>query len=104
MITASVRDFRDRATQMLKQREPVMITRHGKVVGFFMPATGEALPLEIKRDLFYALTDSVRLAIKDRGLTEEGVLADFEKTRAARRGCQSHSVRASGRKRKTRVL
>ena len=84
MITASVRDFRDRATQMLKQREPVMITRHGKVVGFFMPATGEALPLEIKRDLFYALTDSVRLAIKNRR--------------------QSHSVRASGRKRKTRVL
>ena len=104
MITASVRDFRDRATQMLKQREPVMITRHGKVVGFFMPATGEALPLEIKRDLFYALTDSVRLAVKDRGLTEKGALADFEKARAARRGRQSHSVRASGRKRKTRVL
>ena len=82
MITASVRDFRDRATQMLKQREPVMITRHGKVVGFFMPATGEALPLEIKRDLFYALTDSIRLAAKDQR--------------------QSHSVRASGRKRKTR--
>jgi hypothetical protein len=81
---ASVRDFRDRATQMLKQREPVMITRHGKVVGFFMPATGEALPLEIKRDLFYALTDSVRRAIKNQR--------------------QSHSVRASGRKRKTRVL
>ncbi len=100
MITASVRDFRDRATQMLKQREPVMITRHGKVVGFFMPATGEALPLEIKRDLFYALTDSVRLAIKDRGLTEEEVLADFGKARAARRGRQSRSVRASGRKRK----
>ena len=104
MITATVRDFRDRATQMLKQDQPVMITRRGKVVGFFMPATGEALPLEIKRDLFHALTDSVRQAIKDRGLTEEGLLADFKSARAARRRRQSHSLRAARGKRKTRIL
>jgi len=104
MITATVRDFRDRATQMLKQHEPVMITRHGKVVGFFMPATGQALPLEIKRDLFYALADSLRTAIKERGLTEEGLLADFKNARPARRGRQSHFVRASRRKRTTRLL
>ena len=104
MITATVRDFRDRATQMLKQHEPVMITRHGKVVGFFMPAMGQTLPLEIKRDLFYALTDSLRMAIKKRGLTEEGLLADFKSTRAARRGRQSHPVRAARRKRPARLL
>ena len=74
MITATVRDFRDRATQMLKQHEPVMITRHGKVVGFFMPAMGQTLPLEIKRDLFFALTDSLRMAIKERGLTDQARL------------------------------
>jgi len=89
---------------MLKQDEPVMITRRGKVVGFFMPATGESLPLEIKRDLFYALTDRIRLAIKKRGLTEEGFFADFKKARAARRRRQPHPLRAARRKRKTRVL
>ncbi len=104
MITASVRDFRDRATQMLKQHEPVMITRHGKVVGFFMPAMGQTLPLEIKRDLFHALTDSIRMAVKERGLTEEGLLADFKSARTARRGRQSHLVRASRRKRAARLL
>jgi len=104
MITATVRDFRDRATLMLKLDEPVMITRRGKAVGFFIPATGESLPLEIKRDLFYALTDRIRLAIRKRGLTEEGFFADFKKARAARRRRQPHPLRAARRKRKTRVL
>lgn len=104
MITATVRDFRDRATKMLKKDEPVMITRRGKVVGFFMPTAGQSLPLEIKRDLFYALTDSIRLAIKGRGVAEEDLLADFKSTRAARRRRQSHPVRAARRKIKTRIL
>ncbi len=101
MITATVRDFRDRATQMLRQHKPVMITRHGKVVGFFMPTTGQTFPLEIKRDLFYELTDSICMVMKERGLTKEGLLADFKSTRTARRGRQSHLVRASRRKRTT---
>ena len=104
MITATVRDFRDRATKMLNKDEPVMITRRGKVVGFFMPTAGQSLPLEIKRDLFYALTDSIRLASKGRGVTEEGLLADFKSTRVARRRRQSHPVRAARRKIKTRIL
>jgi PHD/YefM family antitoxin component YafN of YafNO toxin-antitoxin module len=50
MKTATVRQFRDRATSFLKQEEPIIVTRRGKIVRFFLPAVGESLPLEIKKD------------------------------------------------------
>ena len=54
------------------------MTRRGKIVGFFLPTTGTAVPIEIRRDLFHALTDAVRTLMKTRGLTEEALLAEFE--------------------------
>lgn len=85
MKTATVRQFRDRATSLFRQEEPIIVTRRGKIVGFFLPAVGKALPLEIKKDLFTILTDEVRSAMKDHGLTEDTLLADFEQARKARR-------------------
>ncbi len=85
MRTATVREFRDQATKLLRQDEPLIVTRHGKIVGFFLPASDETLPLEIRRDLFSVLTDEIRSAMKKRRLTEGAILADFETTRKARR-------------------
>jgi hypothetical protein len=85
MRTATVREFRDNATKLLRLDDPLIVTRHGKIVGFFLPASDETLPLEIKKDLFVALTDEIRAAMKKRGLTEDTILDDFEKTRKARR-------------------
>lgn len=85
MKTATVRQFRDRATSLLKQEEPIIVTRRGKIVGFFLPAMGETLPLEIKKDLFSTLTAEIRASMKSHHLTEDAILADFEKTRKARR-------------------
>jgi hypothetical protein len=85
MKTATVREFRDRATAWLKEEEPILVTRRGKIVGFFLPATGAAVPLEIKRDIFHTLTDHLRSLIKAHGLTEETLLGEFEAARSARR-------------------
>ena len=85
MKTATVRQFRDRATSFFKQEEPIIVTRRGKIVGFFLPTSGEALPLEIKKDLFSTLTGEIRASMKSHHLTEDAILADFEKTRKARR-------------------
>lgn len=85
MKTATVREFRDHATTFLKAEEPVLVTRRGKIVGFFVPAAGAALPLEIKKELFYALSGEIRTFMKARRLTEEGILADFEAARKSRR-------------------
>jgi hypothetical protein len=44
-----------------KQDEPIIVTRHGKIVGFFLPAAGETLPLEIKKELFATATKIQRV-------------------------------------------
>ena len=85
MRTATVREFRDRATSLLRTTEPILITRRGRIVGFFLPANGKALPLEIKKDLFYALAREIRSLMKARKVPEETVLDDFETARKARR-------------------
>ena len=85
MRTATVREFRDHATTFLKAEEPVLVTRRGKIVGFFVPTAGASVPLEIRKELFYALTGEIRTFMKARRVTEEGMLADFEAARKARR-------------------
>jgi hypothetical protein len=67
MKTAAVREFRAR------------------IVGFFLPATWAGVPLEIRKDLFYTLTNHFRTLIKARGLTEETLLGELEATRSPRR-------------------
>jgi len=85
MRTATVREFRDQATKLLKETEPILVTRRGRIVGFYLPATGTSLPLEIKKDLFDVLTRAMRRKMKVRSVTEETILAGFEETRKARR-------------------
>jgi hypothetical protein len=85
MRTASVREFRDGATRLLRGAEPILVTRRGKIVGFFLPAAGADIPLEIRRDLFYVLTRGIRGLMKARRLGEDAILADFETARKARR-------------------
>ena len=85
MKTATVREFRDQATRLLKEPEPIMVTRRGKIVGFFLPASGESIPLGIKKDLFYTITQEIRTVMKTHGIQEKTLLADFEKARKPRR-------------------
>ena len=49
MRTATVREFRDQATKLFKETEPILVTRRGRIVGFYLPATGTSLPLEIRK-------------------------------------------------------
>ncbi len=85
MRTAKVREFRDQVTKLFKETEPILVTHRGRIVGFYLPATGASLPLEIKKDLLYVLTRAMRRKMKVRDVTEETVLAEFEKTRTPRR-------------------
>lgn len=61
------------ATTLLRGTQPILVTRRGKIVGFF------------KRELFYTLSSEVRRMVRERGLTEKAIVADFEKVRKARR-------------------
>ena len=85
MRTATVREFRDRASTLLRGAVPMLVTRRGRIVGFFIPVSGTVVPLDIKRELFYAVTSAVRRMVRSRGLSEKAIIADFEETRKTRR-------------------
>jgi len=85
MRISTVREFRDNATGFLRSRDPILVTRRGRLAGVFFPWPEASLPLELKRELFSVLSAEVRRQIKKRGLAEEEVVADFESWRKGRR-------------------
>lgn len=53
MRTASIKDFREHLAEMVDKDETVMLTRHGRPLGFYVPwKDTENLPLELKREAF----------------------------------------------------
>ena len=81
----TVREFRDGATGLLRSKDPVLVTRRGRLAGVFFPCPQATLPLELKREMFGMLSRVVARQIKRRGLSEEEVLADLERWREERR-------------------
>lgn len=88
MKISTVREFRDKATGLLRSKDPVLITRRGRLAGVFFPWQKESSPLELKQDLFAMLTDEIARQARHRGLTEKRVLSDFETWRKARRAAR----------------
>ncbi len=82
---ASVREFRDKATRMLQEKDPVVVLRRGKVAGIYFPYPTQTLPLEFKRELFSSLTAHIARRLKEAGVDEEEILEGFEQHRQARR-------------------
>ena len=79
MRTTTVKEFRDRATELLRGSEPLLITRRGKAVGLYLPP-GETkdLPFHLRRELHFLLARAVREALEERGVTEKKALEGFE--------------------------
>jgi hypothetical protein len=56
MRISTVREFRDQASGLLRSKDPILVTRRVRVAGVFFP-------------------------IKKKGLSEEAILADFDRWR-----------------------
>ncbi len=89
MRISTVREFRDHATGMLRSKAPILVTRRGRLAGVFFPWPEATLPLDFKKELFSVLSAEVSRQVKKRGLTEEGVLEDFDSWRKVRRETRS---------------
>lgn len=85
MRVSTVREFRDKATGLLKSTEPVLITRRGRMAGVFFPSPEGVLSIDLKRQLFEQLTAEIARQIRKSGTTEEEILSDFTSWRKARR-------------------
>jgi hypothetical protein len=86
MKISTVREFRDNATGMLRSKDPVLVTRRGRLAGIFFPWPEGTMPLELKREVFSVLSDQIRREIAEKGMSEDEVAADFASWRQSKRG------------------
>ena len=83
-VTVGIREFRENlAAYLLESQGPVAITRHRDTIGYYIPARRKRTEAE-RAALDKAAT---RLAdvLAARGVTEDELVADFKKWRAAKR-------------------
>jgi hypothetical protein len=85
MRISTVREFRDQATALLRSKDPVLVTRRGRLAGVFFPSPEATMPVELKREMFTMLTSAIARQIRKKGLKEEDILTDFERWRKERR-------------------
>ena len=84
MRISTVREFRDKATMLLKSKDPVLVTRRGRLAGVFVPSPDGSLPAEFKRELFEVLSSQIRRDLEAQGTREADVLKDFADFRKQR--------------------
>ena len=84
MMISAVREFRDKATGLLRSKTPILVTRRGRLAGIFFPRPEVTLPIELKRDLYDMLSKDVARQLKRRNISEDDVLKDFEASRKKR--------------------
>jgi len=85
MRISSVREFRDRATELLRSQDPVLVTRRGRVAGIYFPWRNASLPVDLRRELFMMLSSDIARQLKKKRVTEDEVLEDFTEWRKERR-------------------
>lgn len=81
MKVVTVRDFRDRATEMFRSEDVILVTREGSPAGFFLPWNTPELPVEVRREVFLRLSEQVGAQLEAQGVTESEVLDDFAASR-----------------------
>jgi hypothetical protein len=84
MKIVTVRDFRDRASEMFRSDEVILVTRDGSPAGFFLPWDHPELPVEVRREVFQRLSEQIGGQLESRGVTEQEVLEDFAAGRRRR--------------------
>lgn len=84
MRVVTVREFRDRASQMFGSDDVILVTRGGRPAGFFLPWQEPDLPGDVWREVFLRLTEQIAAQRDVRGVSVEDVLSDFAAERARR--------------------
>ncbi|MBA2522144.1 MAG: hypothetical protein H0V25_02320 [Solirubrobacterales bacterium] len=84
MRVVTVRDFRDRASEMFRSEDIILVTREGRPAGFFLPWDAPELPKDLRREVFLRLSEQIAAQRKARSVTEEEVLSGFAASRRRR--------------------
>lgn len=86
MQMSSIREFRKNMSKMTNSGDLVMLTSHGKMVGFYMPILcSETVPVEVKKDFIRTLGVKIATKFTEKGITEKEILNDFKAYKSRRR-------------------
>jgi hypothetical protein len=84
MKVVTVRDFRDRASEMFRSDDVILVTRDGAPAGFFLPWDTPDLPVEVRREVFLRLSEQIGAQLEKQGVSEREALEDFAASRRRR--------------------
>ncbi len=84
MKVVTVRDFRDRASEMFRSDDVILVTRDGAPAGFYLPWDTPELPVEVRREVFLRLSEQIGTQLESGGASEQEVLGDFAASRRRR--------------------
>jgi antitoxin (DNA-binding transcriptional repressor) of toxin-antitoxin stability system len=86
MKVTGIRELRTRTAVWLGSGEPVLVTKHGKVSGVYVPLDEPGrLPDELRRELTGVVGKHLAKALERKGVTERDVKEDFRAYRRRRR-------------------
>jgi len=86
MKVAGIRELRAKSAALLGSGEPVLVTRHGKVSGVYVPLDEpDRLPDDLRRELVAVLGRHLAKVLERKGVTERDIAEDFHAYRQRRR-------------------
>jgi hypothetical protein len=86
MKIAGIRELRSHLRSTLGGEEPVLVTRHGKISGLYLPLEEpDRLPLDLRRELSAVLGRHLAQQLATQGVGEAEVQRAFDAHRRRRR-------------------
>jgi hypothetical protein len=86
MKITGIRELRARSAELLGGKEPVVVTRHGRVTGLYLPLDEpDRLPTDLRRELAAVLGRHLGRLLEAQGVTGAEVAQDFRAHRKRRR-------------------
>ena len=86
MRVAGVREIRENLAAILGGHEPVLVTRHGKLSGLYVPLDDpERVPSDLRREIADVLGRHLSTMLDAGSVTEQAVQDDFDAYRRRRR-------------------
>ena len=86
MRVAGIRELRANSAALFGSGEPILVTRHGKVSGVYVPLDDpDRLPDDLRRELVTVLGRQLAKVLERKGVTEREIAEDFHAYRQRRR-------------------
>ena len=86
MHMTGIREFRSHLSRYVSGEEPVLLTRHGRISGLFLPLDDPSrVPDDLRRELSSVLGAHLSRLLEARGVSQDEIEEDFRAHRRGRR-------------------